>query len=598
MRLTLVVLLGAALAWFTYARLERLGRRAWPAALGRAVAWAALGILLLDLTCAAPPGRGGAPLVLLDGSLSMTAAGGRWAEALDSARAWGEVRLFGDATAAAESLPALGRSDLEPALRAAAASDRSVLVVTDGEITDAGDLSQELVGRAGVRSFPRRATPDVAIGRLAGALRATAGDTVRLDVEVRSAGRGADSARVEVRLGGRVLARRGLRVGADASATVTLPVPTAGLAGDVVLEVALAGPGDGEPRDDTRRYVLRVSPTPGVVLLASPPDWDSRFLFQALRDVADLPIRGYARLENGPWRAMGTLQPVPAEEVQQAARRADVLVVKGRLPEVARGAAPRGRWLWPSGEGGETVVSGEWYAAASPASPVAPAFVGLPVDSFPPLVSVTPIEPAPEDWVGLTAQLARRGADRPVFTGQVRGTRREVLTAADGFWRWAFRGGSGEQAYRGLVAGTLSWLLGAADSAGGRARLVRPVVGNGRPVVFQWSGSGAPAPTGITLVSGGATRRDTLAFDGAGRSELRLPPGTYTYELEGGGRGTLVVDTWSEEWFPRAPRLADRPVPPLTAHAETSARRFVWLFGLVLAGLSVEWLARRRLGLR
>ena len=598
MRLAIVVLLGGALAWFTYARLERLGRRAWPAALGRAVAWTALGVLLLDLTCATAPAGGGTPLVLLDGSLSMTAAGGRWSEASDSARAWGEVRRFGDAAAATDSLPTLGRSDLEPALRAAAASDRPVLVVTDGEITDAGDLPPELVARAGVRVFPRAATADLAIGRVTGPLRATAGDTVRLDVEVRSAGRVADSVRLEVRLGSRVLTRRGAPLGADAATTLTLAFPTAGLSGDVVLDVVLAGASDAEPRDDSRRYVLRVTPTPGVVLLANPPDWDSRFLFQALRDVAALPIRAYARLDNGPWRSMATLQPVPADEVQQAVRRADVLVLKGRVPDLARGITPRGRWLWPSGEGGETVVPGEWYATAAPASPVGSAFVGLPVDSFPPLVSVTPIEPAPEDWVGLTAQLARRGADRPVFAGQVRGARREVLTAADGLWRWAFRGGSGEQAYRGLVAGTLSWLLGSADSAAGRARMVRPVVSNSRPVVFQWAGAGSPVPIGITLVSGEATRHDTLAFDGSGRGELRLPPGTYGYELEGGGRGTLVVDTWSEEWFPAPARLADRPSPVVAQRAETSARRFVWLFGLALAGLSVEWLTRRRLGLR
>ncbi|MBP9202133.1 MAG: hypothetical protein KBF47_19090, partial [Gemmatimonadales bacterium] len=86
MRLALAILLGAGLAWFTYGRLERLGRRAWPAAAARAVAWAALGVLLLDLTCAAPSASGARPLVLLDGSLSMTAAGGRWAEARDSAR--------------------------------------------------------------------------------------------------------------------------------------------------------------------------------------------------------------------------------------------------------------------------------------------------------------------------------------------------------------------------------------------------------------------------------------------------------------------------------------------------------------------------------
>ena len=81
MRLAIVVLLGGALAWFTYARLERLGRRAWPAALGRAVAWTALGVLLLDLTCATAPAGGGTPLVLLDGSLSMTCTVGESAEA-------------------------------------------------------------------------------------------------------------------------------------------------------------------------------------------------------------------------------------------------------------------------------------------------------------------------------------------------------------------------------------------------------------------------------------------------------------------------------------------------------------------------------------
>ena len=97
MRLLIVVVLAAAGAWFTYWRLERLGSRAWVAASARGIAWAALGLLILDLTCAAPSPQSKRPLVLLDGSLSMTAAGGHWREALDSARAWGEVRLFGDA---------------------------------------------------------------------------------------------------------------------------------------------------------------------------------------------------------------------------------------------------------------------------------------------------------------------------------------------------------------------------------------------------------------------------------------------------------------------------------------------------------------------
>ena len=173
MRIVLVVILSAALSWFTYWQLERLGSRAWVAALARGIAWAALGVLILDLTCAAPGGRMATPLVLLDGSLSMSAAGGRWQEALDSARAWGEVRLFGDTRPNRDSLPTFGRSDLAPALAAASASDRRVLVVTDGEITDPAEVGAEALGHAGVRLFPRAANPDLAITRLAGPSRVT-----------------------------------------------------------------------------------------------------------------------------------------------------------------------------------------------------------------------------------------------------------------------------------------------------------------------------------------------------------------------------------------------------------------------------------------
>ena len=82
---TLVVLAATGLAAYTYLRLERLGRRALVPLAARAVAWSTLGLLLLNVSCpsSARPLR---PLVLLDGSLSMGAPGGRWREARDSAR--------------------------------------------------------------------------------------------------------------------------------------------------------------------------------------------------------------------------------------------------------------------------------------------------------------------------------------------------------------------------------------------------------------------------------------------------------------------------------------------------------------------------------
>jgi hypothetical protein len=562
------------------------------------VAWGALILLVADLTCAVRPGPGAPPLVLLDGSMSMAAAGGRWKEALDSARTWGEVRLFGDEAAASDSLPDMGQSALAPALRAAAASDRRVLVVSDGEIDDAADLPPELLARAGVRLFPRVATPDLAILRVDGPTRLTAGDTLRLDAELHAQGVSRDSARVEVRLDGRVLARRAVRLGTDGSVVLPLAVPTAGLQGDLVFEVALAGNADAEPRDDSRLWLVRVTPTPGVVLLASPVDWDARFLLRTIRTTAELPVRGYLQVEGGRWRGMESLAPVATADVARAARGADLLVVKGAAPDIVRDSRARSRWIWPSGEGGETVLPGEWYAVAEPVSPVAGAFVGQPVDSFPPLVQITPIEPAAGDWVGLVVQQGRRGVERAVLTGRVEGGRRRVLTSADGLWRWAFRGGASGESYRALVAATVSWLLAAPDSAGGPARPVRAVVPDGRPVVFEWTGGGAPEPLAVTLSGPGSARTDTLRFDGAGRAQLRLRPGQYRYQLAGGGAGTLAMETWSPEFIARPPSLAERPIPASVAGGVTTSRGWLWLFGLALAGLAGEWVMRRRLGLR
>src|SRR4051794_39170821 len=95
MRIALVLALALGLAAFTYLRLEPTGARGWVPLACRALAWSALGLLLLNVSCpvAVAPGR---PLVLLDASLSMGGPGGKWVEARDSALRWGDVRRFGD----------------------------------------------------------------------------------------------------------------------------------------------------------------------------------------------------------------------------------------------------------------------------------------------------------------------------------------------------------------------------------------------------------------------------------------------------------------------------------------------------------------------
>jgi hypothetical protein len=594
----LVVLLASALAAFTYLRLERGGPRSWIPLACRAVAWTGLGLLLLNLSCPvrAAPLR---PLVLLDASLSFGAPGGRWAEARDSALRWGEVRPFGDERARTDTVPDRGRSLLSPALLAASASDRPVLVVTDGEIEDAADLSPELIARTGVRVFPRVPLPDLAVTSVGGPSRVTAGDTIPLEMEVQSVGGSPpDSALLEVKSGRERVASRWLRFAGAGSRRIRIPVPSAAVGpGDHLLAVTLAGTPDAEPRTDTRLHLVTVAATPGVVLLAGPGDWDSRFLYRTLRDVAQLPVRGYVRLDPQRWRSMTDLRPVSTELLRRAARRADLLILMGETGALAEGSAARGIWNWP-GATGRGQLAGDWYLSASEVSPLSGAFLGQPVDSFPPAIQLTPLQTSAADWVALTAQLGRRGAARPAVFGRQEGRVRRVNVAVDGLWRWAFRGGSSEQSYRAWAAATASWLLGGADTVRGAARPVRPVVANGRPVVFEWTGSGLPAPLGLVWTGGAGQRADTLHFDGAGRATVWLPPGEHRYRLSGGGAGTVGVEEYSDELLPKPVALAAREARAAGPAGRSAARDWLWLFGICVLALSAEWLARRRLGLR
>ena len=604
-QLALAALLAIALAALTYLGLERLGRRAIPPMLARAVAWAALGLLLLNVSCpVAPEAR--RPIVLLDGSLSLSAAGGKWDEARAAAAAAGDVRRFGDERAAADSLPRLGRSQLAPALRAAAASDRPVVVLTDGEIDDAADIPRDLLARAAVRVYPRDSVPDLAVTAVAGTARVTAGDSIGLEVEVRAL-RGAPRSGValEVTSGRTRLGTRPLRFDASGVARLRFAVPSSALpAGDHVLRIGVPA-GDAEPRTDARLLLVSIAATPGVVLLAAPADWDSRALYRTLGAVAELPVRGYVRIDGERWRSMSDLSVVSADAVRRAARGADLLILKGAAPSYAAGGRARGVLTWPSGEGGESLIAGDWYLSPVESSPVAGAFLGLPADSFPPATRLTPIEPPAGSWTALEAQESRRGAQRPAVVGVDLGRVRRVNVAVDGLWRWAFRGGSSEQAYRAWVAATTSWLLGGADSARGTARPVRPVVQNGRPLAFEWSAPGPPhdvvvgwTPADPAAGGAAALRTDTLRFDGAGRAQAWLEPGEYRYRLSEGGAGTVAVERYSDELVPRTPSLTARDARVPRPSARSAARDWLWLFGIAVAALAVEWILRRRMGLK
>ena len=594
----LIVAAAVALASFTYLGLERVGRRGIPALVARALAWAILGLLLVNLSCPRPAATR-RPVVLLDASLSLGAAGGKWSAARAAAGSLGDVRRFGDERPFDDSLASRGRSLLGPALVAAAATDRPVIVVSDGEIEDARDIAADLLARTSVRLFARDSVPDVAVTAASGPGRVTAGDSIALDVEVRAyRGTPTSETRVEVSAGRTRLASRPVPFDAGGAARMRIAVPSAALQpGDHLLRVAL-GAADAEPRTDARLVLVTVAATPGIVLIASPGDWDARALYRALGDVAELPVRGYVRLERDRWRSMKDLAAVDADAVRRSARGADLLIIKGAAGGMNDGSRARGVWLWPSGEGGETLLDGDWYLSAVATSPLSGAFLGLPVDSFPPATRITPIEPARGAWVAVEAQESRRGALRPVITGEDRGRTRRLTVAVDGLWRWAFRGESSEQAYRAFVGSATSWLLSGADSARGIARPVRAVVQNGRPVLFAWS-SGTPAhDVAIGVTDTGGTHTDTLRFDGAGRAVLWLRVGEYRYRLSDGGSGTIAVESYSDELLPRPVALVAREARAPAPVARTAVRDWVWLFALAVAALAVEWVWRRRMGLR
>lgn len=603
--MTLAIILGAIiLSATTYLVFERLGRRALLPVAARSVAWAGLGLLLFNVSCPTP-GSDRVPLILIDGSLSMRSDTAAFRRIRDSAAVAGDVVFFGDERAAVDSLPR-GRSRIRDRLLAAVVSGRSVQVITDGELDDGAELTEELLAGVAVDLRPRVDTPAVVVTQIRGPARLTAGDTLVLEGEIRTFGRWTqDSATVTVHAGDRLVARVRVPVAAMGRTTFRVAGTTRRLAaGEQVLTVRVAGAGL-DSLSSTRWHHITVVATPGVVLVADPGDWDSRFLYRTLIDVADLPVRGYVKLANDQWRSMADLEPVNESTVRRAARGADLLILKGRPGTLATGSRARGLWRWPSGENGALQLEGDWYLTPGSVSPLGQAFVGIAVDSFPPAARITPVEVRDDEWVGLLAQEGRRGALRPVIIGGERGERasgggrlRYVVVAADGFWRWAFSGGSSEQGYRSWVAATTSWLLGGADSLAGVAVPVAAIVHNARPLMFRWMGPGDAADVPIRFDGGQTVVDDTLSFDGTGRARVWLPVGRYRYLTPDGAGGVVAVEPYSDEWLPRTVTLQRRTPAAVVSTTRTSAREVLWLFGLVVLALAAEWLARRHLGLR
>jgi hypothetical protein len=344
-----------------------------------------------------------------------------------------------------------------------------------------------------------------------------------------------------------------------------------------------------------------VSVEPAAVIFASPPDWEARFLARTLSDVARLPVKVFVETERGRWRDGATLAPVATAALMRAAAGARLVIATGD-PERARaflsGAPRAARLLWPSNG-----QAGDWYVERPASSPFTAALAGVLWDSLPPTTAamIPSRDTSPTTVVALSARLARRGPPRPILMLEQRnsGSQRQATVTAAGLWRWAFRGGAAEEAYRTLVAALVDWLLGE-RGGGSRERAVPEAleVSNGLPVVWRWSTPDDPRALGVTLRSDDTTRVDTLRFDAAGRAELLLPPGVYRYALSGGAeQGVVAVETYSDEWLPRTPSLGSQPGEATARLASVGLRDRWWLFVIAIAALATEWALRRRQGL-
>ncbi len=253
--------------------------------------------------------------------------------------------------------------------------------------------------------------------------------------------------------------------------------------------------------------------------------------------------------------------------------------------------------VWPAARG----QSGDWYVDPPPASPLTAALAGISWDSLPPAVAAGEASRDSSAVTVLTARLARRGGARPIVTLEQQGARRSATVAAAGLWRWAFRGGASEEAYRALIAALTDWLLGAGAGRTERAVPVTLETPNGLPLAWRWTGAGEPRPLPVDLQGEGGLRRDTLRFDAGGRAELRLAPGTYRYALGSSTganeRGVVVVEEYSDEWRPATPVLSTQPGTRARAVARIGLRDRWWLFAIAIGAFAAEWAWRRRQGL-
>ena len=561
---------------------------------------AVTGLVALILNAALGAARPAPAIIALDVSASWLRNGdsARFREALNRARdeASDELWFFGDSLRpAGDTVSASDNaSRVRPAVERAMAEGRPLRVFTDGELDDAEALAP-LVGGSGIVVLRADEAADLAVSEVRVVRATVGGDTLDVDVALTGSQRGGPPSRLVISLGGQAVTTVPVdSVGPFGERIVRARIQVPNVTGAIVITATVVAPGDRTPANDSLAVAVDVMPGAGAVVISTAPDYDVRELASVLRGTVLLPTRGFYRVAPGRWREEGSLGETTEQEVQRAAREAPLLVLHGDTAifgdprTFARGSL---LLVAPPASSGE-----EWYASGAPTSPMATALSGSPWDSLPPL-EVGAVA-SPGNFEIMETRRSRRLEKRVAAIGWER-PKRTVLVPASGFWRWRFRGGAPAAAHSAFWGSVIDWL--AAERADNRA--ASPADGairEGQPV--RWR-RGLPSDTivPVALVRRGTTQRDsvTVRFTGGAlfAETPARPAGVYDITTRG-GTSVLVVNP-SAEVLPRRPSVVEGDIG--TGEALTDAPRLRgigWIFAIVILSLCVEWIIRRRLGLR
>ena len=483
------------------------------------------------------------PVVALDVSVSWLAddddAAWRAARAVVDSLLDGHadaLRLFGDSlrTAPIPDRPTDVGSRIRPVVEWALATGRPVQVVTDGRLDDPEWVARLPVGST-VHRIDRPARAAAVLTALDAPTAAPAGDTILAEVTVTADAAGAPPRQLTLGRDAQVIARRDLEaLGPYETRVVSVPVPLGAVEGAVRLTARLL---DGTNVTDSITVPMRITGGAAAVVISTAPDQDARYAVAALRAVRRGPVRAYWQVAKGVWRVDGTLAPVEEGVVRREAGEASLLLLHGDTAFLGAPGALRtaGLILMSPPPPGD-----EFYPVApSSPSPLSDALSGLPWDSLPPL-DVALTRASADEVTVVETRRGRRFESRVAIRAQERDAigQRVVRIPAAGFWRWRSRGGRSAASYDALVGALVDW---------------------------------AGATPGEAADSLGTTDAAVWAREVARRAEQR----------------------------PRAPTVASGPVGTGEVMGRSlGARGRWWLVALALAALSLEWMLRRRRGLR